>query len=364
MCVAVIYGGMSSEHSVSCVTAGAIMAHLDPDRYDVIPIGITRDGTWTVGTTNPDELTIHDGALPEVGGGDEVRISTSPQRRGQIHYVSGAHAGQLLGVADVVFPALHGRYGEDGTIQGLLELSGVPYVGVGVLASAACMDKECTKMLLRDAGLSVAPQVILRGDDELTDDDQQLLGLPVYVKPANGGSSIGVSRVTDWADLDAALAVARAEDDKVLIESELHGPEVEVGVLEYPDGRVVASVPAQLSGTTESEEGFYGFDTKYLAHTVHAEIPAPLPESTISELTAMAITAFHAVGGTGLSRVDFFATPTGPVVNEINTMPGFTPISMYPQVFAASGIAYGELLTTLIDTALVRHPQRSVPAEA
>ncbi|AKE41069.1 D-alanyl-alanine synthetase A [Corynebacterium kutscheri] len=348
--VAVVYGGRSSEHSVSCVSAGAIMSHLDPQRYEVVPIGITQDGAWVVGETDPEKLKTVDRVMPVVERREEVVLSVNPQTRGEFRTLSG----QLHAKVDVIFPVLHGLNGEDGTIQGLFELSGIPYVGTGVLGSACGMDKEYTKKLLSSVGLPVCQEVIVHGARSLTDEEKQLLGLPVFVKPARGGSSIGVSRVTRWEDLDAAIATALENDTKVIVESEIIGKEVECGVLQYPDGRIVASTPAMLSDTDGGEEGFYGFDTKYLDDVVTAEIPAPLPVETISQVQSMSVAAFQALNCSGLARVDFFITHTGLVINEINTLPGFTPISMYPQVFAASGVDYALLLSILIDQALVK----------
>lgn len=347
--VAVVYGGRSTEHSVSCVSAGAIMAHLDRDKYDIVPIGITQDGTWTRGVDSG--LEIVGGKLPTVAYDDELSLSLNPATRGQIYNVT---RGQLHATVDVIFPVLHGPYGEDGTVQGLFELSDIPYVGTGVLSSAAGMDKEFTKKLMVAAGLPVTAEVILRERAALTDAEKANLGLPVFVKPARGGSSIGVSKVTDWDQLPAAVALARQSDDKVVVEAEIVGAEVEVGVLEYPDGSLLASVPAMLNGTGSSAEGFYGFETKYLDNVVTATIPAPFEPAVIQQLKDMAIETFQALECTGLSRVDFFVTDHGPVLNEINTLPGFTPISMYPQVFAATGVPYETLLDTLIATALAR----------
>lgn len=348
--VAVVYGGRSSEHSVSCVSAGAIMAHLDPQVYEVIPIGITRDGAWTKGTT--EGLEIVDGRLPEVEFDEELTLSVNPHTRGQFYNVT---RGEVHAEVDVIFPVLHGPFGEDGTVQGLFELSGIPYVGTGVLSSAAGMDKEFTKKLMVAEGLPVTAEVILREGAELDDAQKDHLGLPVFVKPARGGSSIGISKVTDWADLPAAVELARQSDSKVIVEAEIHGDEVEVGVLQYPDGRVVASVPAKLNGTEDSDEGFYGFETKYLDDVVSPTIPAPFDEDTTQALQDMALKTFQALDCKGLSRVDFFVTERGPVLNEINTMPGFTPISMFPQVFKASGVSYEELLDTLVRNALAHH---------
>lgn len=346
--IAIIYGGRSSEHSVSCISAGAIMSHLDLEKYELYPIGITQQGTWTVGESDPKKLRSTNGVMPTVTLTKEVSLAADPARRGQFRFADGSEHVTV----DVIFPVLHGLYGEDGTIQGLFELSGVPYVGTGVLSSACGMDKEYTKKLLAAEGLPVGKEVILRGEETLTQADCQLLGLPVYVKPARGGSSIGISRVTRWEDMDAALREARQYDTKVIVESEIIGDEVECGVLEYPDGTVVASVPAQLVNTSVGHEGFYGFDAKYVDGDVSAMIPAPLDDAATRLIQSLAREAFQALQCSGLARVDFFVTPAGPVLNEVNTMPGFTPISMYPQVFAASGVPYAELLDTLIARAL------------
>jgi len=346
--IAIIYGGRSSEHSVSCISAGAIMSHLDPEKYELYPIGITQQGTWTVGESDPEKLRSTNAVMPTVTLTKEVSLAADPARRGQFRFADGSEHVTV----DVIFPVLHGLYGEDGTIQGLFELSGVPYVGTGVLSSACGMDKEYTKKLLAAEGLPVGKEVILRGEETLTQADCQLLGLPVYVKPARGGSSIGISRVTRWEDMDAALREARQYDTKVIVESEIIGDEVECGVLEYPDGTVVASVPAQLVNTSVGHEGFYGFDAKYVDGDVSAMIPAPLDDAATRLIQSLAREAFQALQCSGLARVDFFVTQAGPVLNEVNTMPGFTPISMYPQVFAASGVPYAELLDTLIARAL------------
>ena len=346
--IAIIYGGRSSEHSVSCISAGAIMSHLDPEKYELYPIGITQQGTWTVGESDPEKLRSTDGVMPTVTLTKEVSLAVDPACRGQFRFADGSEHVTV----DVIFPVLHGLYGEDGTIQGLFELSGVPYVGTGVLSSACGMDKEYTKKLLAAEGLPVGKEVILRGEETLTQADCQLLGLPVYVKPARGGSSIGISRVTRWEDMDAALREARQYDTKVIVESEIIGDEVECGVLEYPDGTVVASVPAQLVNTSVGHEGFYGFDAKYVDGDVSAMIPAPLDDAATRLIQSLAREAFQALQCSGLARVDFFVTQAGPVLNEVNTMPGFTPISMYPQVFAALGVPYAELLDTLIAQAL------------
>ena len=352
--VAVLYGGASPEHNVSCVSAGAIMSHLDPARYEVVPVAITKSGVWTVGTTDVEKLTKQGRVMPAVpDGGVEVQLSSNPARAGEFRYITGDRAGQVYAQVDVIFPVLHGPNGEDGTIQGFFEMSQIPYVGPGVLASSAGMDKERTKNLLHAAGLPIGEQVVLHPGEELTDADKSRLGLPVFVKPARGGSSIGISRVDDWAKLGAALDLAREHDWKVIVEKGIVGDEVECGVLQRADGSVIASVPARLLGTEDSDEGFYGFDTKYLDDVVTAEIPAKLADGMTEKVQEIACKTFRAMGCDGLTRVDFFVTEQGPVINEVNTMPGFTPISMYPQVLGATGVGYAELLDELVQRALV-----------
>lgn len=344
--VAVVFGGRSTEHEVSCLSAGSVLANLDRDCFEPVPIGIARDGAWVLGPSDPAALTARGRELPSVAGessGTEV-VPTATQS-----------AGELIGGVDVVFPVLHGAFGEDGTIQGMLELAGIPYVGPGVLASAAAMDKEVTKKLLAAAGLEVGNVISLRrGVATLTEAERDQLGLPVFVKPARAGSSTGITRVTDWADLDDAIATARAIDPKVIIESAVEGREVEVGVLEFPDGRVEASLPAEIRIVAEGVD-FYDFDAKYLDDATEYDIPAKFDDDVIARLRAQAVAAFTALDCQGLARVDFFVRPDGSlVINEVNTMPGFTEISMYPKVWAVTGIDYQTLLTTLIETAIAR----------
>ncbi|MEO6881640.1 MAG: D-alanine--D-alanine ligase family protein, partial [Mycobacteriaceae bacterium] len=269
-----------------------------------------------------------------------------------------AEAGTVLATVDVVFPVLHGPQGEDGTLQGLLELAGVPYVGAGVLASAAGMDKEFTTKLLAADGLPVGTRVVLRpGVAAPTEADQQRLGLPVFVKPARGGSSLGISRVERWQDLPAAIALAREHDPKVLVEAAVTGREVECGVLELPTGELRASVPAEIrlaADETGEPDGFYDFETKYLGGGASYDVPARLDAAATRQVQEMAVAAFRALDCAGLARVDFFLTDGGPVINEVNTMPGFTPSSMYPRMWAATGVDYPTLLSTLVDTAIAR----------
>ncbi|MDY6870964.1 MAG: D-alanine--D-alanine ligase family protein [Actinomycetota bacterium] len=357
--VAVVYGGRSSEHAISCVSAGSILRNLDPDRFDVVAVGITPDGSWVLTDGRPETLAITDGRLPEVSAesGTALALPADPGRRGELVSLSQAAAGEVLAAVDVVFPVLHGPYGEDGTIQGLLELAGVPYVGAGILASAAGMDKEFTKKLLVAEGLPVGDHVVLRpGRVNVTLDERERLGLPVFVKPARGGSSIGVSRVSDWADLPAAIEAARRHDPKVIVEAGIAGRELECGVLEYPDGRVEASTIGEIrvAGVRGREDGFYDFATKYLDDGAELDVPAKVEDDVADEIRHLAIRAFRAIDCQGLARVDFFLTDDGPVVNEINTMPGFTTISMYPRMWAASGVDYPTLLAAMADTAVAR----------
>lgn len=356
--VAVVYGGRSSEHAISCVSAGSILRNLDPARFDVVAVGITPQGTWVLTDAQPETLAITDGRLPEVtdASGTELALAADPGRRGQLLSLDRG-AGVLPAVVDVVFPVLHGPYGEDGTIQGLLELAGVPYVGAGVLASAAGMDKEFTKKLLTAAGLPIGDHAVLRPRDEtLALEVRERLGLPVFVKPARGGSSIGVSRVTAWDQLPEAIAYARRHDPKVIVEAAIPGRELECGVLEFPDGRVEASAIGEIRVVAPQggENGFYDFATKYLEDAAELDVPAKIDDDTADALRGLAIRAFRAIDCQGLARVDFFLTEDGPVVNEINTMPGFTTISMYPRMWAASGVDYPTLLATMVETALER----------
>jgi D-alanine-D-alanine ligase len=356
--VAVVYGGRSSEHAISCVSAGSILRNLDPERFDVVAVGITPGGSWVLTDGRPETLAITDGQLPEVSGasGTALALPADPGRSGELLSL-GEGAGQVLAAVDVVFPVLHGPYGEDGTIQGLLELAGVPYVGAGVLASAAGMDKEFTKKLLAAEGLPIGDQVVLRRNDvTLQLEDRERLGLPVFVKPARGGSSIGVSRVAAWDQLDSAIEFARRHDPKVIVEAAVPGREIECGVLEFPDGRLEASTLGEIrvAGVRGREDAFYDFATKYLDDAAELDVPAKVDDGVAQEVRQLAIRAFQAIDGQGLARVDFFLTDAGPVINEVNTMPGFTTISMYPRMWAASGVDYPTLLATMVETALAR----------
>ncbi|MCK0090926.1 D-alanine--D-alanine ligase [Rhodococcus sp. HNM0563] len=356
--VAVVFGGRSNEHSVSCVSAGSVLRNLDPDLYEAVPVGITEDGAWVLASSDPEKLAMAGRELPVVDTtGSALVLTADPTRSGDLVALDEGDFGKVFASVDVVFPVLHGANGEDGTLQGLLELAGIPYVGPGVLASAAGMDKEFTKKLLAAEGLPVGFQIVLRpGVATLTDEQKDSLGLPVFVKPARGGSSIGISRVTDWPSFDAAVDKARLHDPKVIVESAIVGREVECGVLEFPDGEVRASVVAEIRmpDSSGNHEAFYDFDTKYLDDVCEFDVPAKLDDEISAEIRDLAVRAFRALDCQGLSRVDFFVTEDGPVINEINTMPGFTSISMYPRMWEAAGIDNRELVSTLIRTALAR----------
>jgi D-alanine-D-alanine ligase len=340
--VAVIFGGRSSEHAISCITAGSVLAALDPERYDVIPIGITHEGRWV--RADRAALQMRGRELPEVSAaGASVILPGDPTA-----------LPEELGAVDVVFPLLHGPYGEDGTLQGLLELAGVPYVGSGVFASAASMDKHHMKRLLHEAGLGVPPYVVVRAGRPIPAAVGEL-GLPVFVKPARGGSSIGISKVARRGDLEDALDAAYRHDPKVLVEAAVVGREVECGVLAGADGGPVeASLPAEVRIATGAD--FYDFEAKYMPDSgTEFDIPPDLPDPTIAEIRATAIRAFDALDCEGLARVDFFVTEDkGVLVNEVNTMPGFTPVSMFPQMWAATGVDYQTLVARLIDDAVRR----------
>ncbi|MBW0272973.1 D-alanine--D-alanine ligase [Nocardia sp. MH4] len=353
--VAVVFGGRSSEHAVSCVSASSVLRNLDPERYEAVPIGITTTGSWVL-AEGLGALELSHDALPAVdAAGTALTLAADPGRGGALVALDDPTA--ALGGVDVVFPILHGPFGEDGTLQGMLELAGVPYVGAGVLASAAGMDKEFTKKLLAAEGLPVGVQVVLRpGTATLTEDERARLGLPAFVKPARGGSSIGITKITDWADLDAAVAAAREHDPKVIVEAGIVGREVECGVLEFADGQVRASVVSEIRmpDADAAAPEFYDFATKYLDDVCEFDVPAKLDDAVADQIRELSVRAFRALDCQGLARVDFFVTADGPVINEINTMPGFTPISQYPRMWEATGVDYPALVSTLIDTAVAR----------
>jgi D-alanine-D-alanine ligase len=341
--LAVIFGGRSSEHGVSCLTAREVLAVIDRDRFDVTAIGITKDGQWVHQSAIWSDL--EPGVLPSVDL-DAPAFDWS----------------ELSGF-DVVFPLLHGPWGEDGTVQGLLEMAGVRYVGAGVLASAVGMDKPFTKTVFSAAGLPQLPYVTVQPWEWEADPARALsriraLGLPVFVKPARAGSSSGVTRVSSWEDLEAAVRTARSFDPKVVVEaSAQNAREVECAVMQDEKGMPVASVVGEIVVDAPHVHEYYDFDAKYIDGTSRNVVPTQIPESIRDRIRVYAVQAFDAIGAEGLARVDFFITDNvagGLVINEINTMPGFTPFSMFPKLWEASGVAYGELVSRLIDLALAR----------
>jgi D-alanine-D-alanine ligase len=353
--VAVVFGGRSPEHAVSCVSAGSVLGALEPDEFEVLPVGITRQGRWVLTSGDRSQLAIQGRRMPEVtdASGQAVVLPADPTGRGLV-VLDPADGVRALGGVDVVFPVLHGAYGEDGAIQGLLEMAGIPYVGAGVFASAAAMDKEFAKQLTTAAGIPSGPYRVLRPGSELTPADRDRLGLPVFVKPARAGSSYGITKVSDWGQLPAALASARAIDSKVLVESAIAGREIECGVLEGElGGEPEASRLAEIRVVSGHE--FYDFEAKYLDDSCEFDIPADLPEPVAAQIQEYAKAAFTALDCAGLARVDFFVTPDWTVyLNEINTMPGFTATSMFPRMWAETGLAYPKLVARLVHSALRR----------
>jgi D-alanine-D-alanine ligase len=346
----VLFGGQSAEHEVSCTTAAHVLRAVDPDRYDVVPVGITREGTWV--QSDAARAALERGA---------AALSPLPDRL----EATGTAVEPLRTVAPsaddlpvVVLPLLHGPHGEDGTVQGLLELAGVPYVGSGVLASALAMDKIKAKEVLAAHGLPQAAWIAAR-DTEIDGaaDAVRRAGLryPLFVKPANLGSSVGVSKVHGPPQLDEALALAATYDEWLVIEQGVDGREIEVAVLGNAEPR--ASVPGEIVSSHE----FYDYEDKYIDDTCELLVPAPLDEAVAAQVRALAIDAYRALRCEGMARVDFFyeERDRGFLVNEVNTIPGFTPISMYPKLWEASGLAYPDLIDELVRLAVERHDHRS-----
>jgi len=358
--VAIVFGGRSSEHAVSCSTAASVLRSIDRDKYDVVPVGIARDGHWVLVADDPEPLRLLPGQTPEVdGGGASVVVPLSTGDR-SLTVLEPGQPPRALGDVDVVFPLLHGPFGEDGTIQGLLDLADVRYVGSGVTASAVMMDKAMMKVVFESAGLKVGPYVVITDRDWNRDPAAALarvepLGWPVFVKPARAGSSMGISRVEDASGLRAAVEAAREHDPKVVVEAAVVGREIECGVL---DGHGTDAPRTSELGeaVVVANHTFYDFEAKYLAENdVRLDCPADVPAAVADRIREMSVLAFEAAGCEGLARVDFFYTPSGDVViNEINTMPGFTPHSMYPRMWAASGLGYSDLIDELISLALER----------
>lgn len=360
--VVLLFGGRSSEHGISCVTAAGVLRAIDRANFDVIPVGITRQGaTVLMEESDLEGYRLDAAALPEVtDNGTRVLWPASTATR-VVSVVDRSGAVRELGSADAVLPMLHGPYGEDGTVQGMLDLVDLPYVGSGVLGSALCMDKHAVKTVLADAGIAVAPwntvtRSQLDADPMLVSRLDSGLSYPLFVKPARAGSSMGVTKVAAPDELPAALEVAFAEDRTVLVESGVVGREVEIAVLEgRRDARPRTSTV--IGEIVISGGGFYDFTSKYLDGSgVRLDLPAEVSEDEFAALQRDAVLAFEIAQCAGLARVDFFLTESGPVLNEINTLPGFTPISMYPRLWEASGLSYTELITELIELAIERRP--------
>lgn len=355
--VAVAFGGRSSEHGVSCVTAGGVLGAIDREQWDVVALGITSDGRWTVASDDPADWMIVDGEWPTVANDGETVLL--PVRAGDSTWRVEGSDGRIRALAeiDVVFPVLHGPFGEDGTLQGALELLDIRYVGAGVLASAVGMDKQFMKTAFKDADLPVTPDVVLYPGESVAGHmaDIEGLGLPLFVKPARAGSSMGISRVDNLDELEAAVAEAAVQDPKVLIERAVEGREIETAVL-ATESEVRMSPAGEI--VTSGDYDFYDFEAKYLDGgdgDVRLLCPTTLPAGVADVVADYARRAFRAVGAEGLARVDAFVAEDGAVtVNEINTMPGFTPTSMYPRMWESAGVAYPELVQTLLETALTR----------
>lgn len=357
--VAIVFGGRSSEHAVSCSTAASVLRAIDRDRFDVVPIGIAQDGRWVLVADDPEPLQLTADHTPSVQGETTALLSTDPAARELMVFPPGETPRRLTSV-DVVLPLLHGPFGEDGTLQGLLELADTRYVGSGVAASAVMMDKALMKVVFAAAGLPIGPHVVItdkewRRDPAICLESASSLGLPVFVKPARAGSSVGVVKVDDPAELATAVETARESDPKVLVEAAIPGREVECGVLEgHGSDPARASQVGEIT-VTGDRHTFYDFQAKYLDSDAKLSCPADLPPEVSEEIRRLSVKAFEAAGCEGLSRVDWFYEPgRGLMLNEINTMPGFTPSSMFPRVWAESGLDYPSLITELIELALER----------
>ncbi|MDN5766489.1 MAG: D-alanine--D-alanine ligase [Humibacillus sp.] len=358
--VAVVFGGRSSEHAVSCATAAGVLRAIDREKYDIVPIGITRDGQWVLAADDPERFELTAGRTPEVVPSSAHVVLPLSTRETALTVLEAGQPPLELGTVDIVFPVLHGPFGEDGTLQGFLELSDVRYVGSGVFASAAGMDKHFMKVVFAGHGLPVGPYVVItdrawRADPVAALERCAGLSYPLFVKPARAGSSMGITRVDAPGELRAAVEAARQHDPKVLVEEGISGREIECAVLE---GHGTDAPRTSYVGEIEVHENhaFYDFEAKYLAEAdVDLSCPADVPQQLSDEVRRLAAEAFESLGCEGLARVDCFYTDDGRViVNEINTMPGFTPSSMYPRMWAASGLGYPDLIDELLTLALQR----------
>ena len=349
--IGVLFGGRSGEHEVSLASAASVIRGLDPDKYEAVPIGITKDGHWLIGSSAQK-------MLPEVlCGGQRVMMNADPSDAALVR-LDGSGGGQRL---DVVFPVMHGTFGEDGTIQGLLDLAGLPYVGAGVLGSAIGMDKDVSKRLLQVAKIPVVPWItVMRSDWERKPDEiqaaiEEKFQYPVFVKPASLGSSVGMTKVHSSEELEAALHLASEFAMKILVERSVSAREIEVSVLGNHDPQ--ASIPGEIVPHRE----FYDYAAKYLEEGTQLVIPAKLLPAQVKKIQKYAVEAFRALELSGMARVDFFLEKEGGKIflNEVNTIPGFTSISMYPKLWEASGIAFRDLIDKLIELALEQHAEKA-----
>ncbi len=368
--VGVVFGGRSGEHEVSLMSASSIINAIDKDRYEVVPIGITRSGKWLL---SGDPLKALKSGIEEATG-TPLAFLTDPDRPALVRLseegtalpapVEGgkvAPAGAPLETVDVVFPVLHGTYGEDGTVQGLLELANLPYVGAGVLASSVGMDKAMAKAVWRERGLPIVDYLVyLRRDweqrpDAVVREIEVKFGYPVFIKPANLGSSVGISKAHDQEELRKAMALAARYDRRILAEKAVDAREIECSVLGNDDP--VASVPGEVVPCNE----FYDYNAKYIDDRSELKIPAELPPGVAAEVRRLAVEAFKAIDGAGMARADFFLErgTNKLYINEVNTIPGFTKISMYPKLWEASGLSYTDLINRLIELAIERHAEKN-----
>jgi len=359
--IGLIFGGRSGEHEVSLASAESVMANLDRDRYEIVPIGITREGSWLLGT-EPQMLraTASGGTHDmEAESTKAVTLTGDPRLRRLIPVDKGEDLGNQ-GSIDIIFPVLHGTYGEDGALQGLLEMANMPYVGCGVLGSAMGMDKEKMKLVFQAVGLPVAEYLVYRRNQwerspqDILNAIEQELGYPCFVKPVNLGSSVGVNKAHDRIELEHAIHVAAEYDRKIIIERGLNCREVECAVL--GNDEPIASVVGEAISSNE----FYDYRAKYIDGKSQVVIPADIAQETAEEVRRQAVQAFLALDLSGLARVDFFIEKETDIVyiNEVNTMPGFTTISMYPKLWEASGLSYPQLMDRLIELAIERHADR------
>ena len=358
--VGLVFGGRSGEHEVSLASANSVMASLDTQKYEIVPLGITKEGSWLLGSEPQKWIAAHQAAAQEPGTQTTaVTLTGDPTIKALIPVQQGENLGNQ-GALDVIFPVMHGTYGEDGSLQGLLDMANIPYVGCGVLGAALGMDKEKMKMIFQAVGLPIVDYLVFRRNEwerapeEMLDKVEQSIGYPNFVKPANLGSSVGINKAHNRSELEHAIKVAAEYDRKIVVEHGINCREFECAVL--GNDEPLASVVGEIVSSNE----FYDYRAKYIDGKSRAIIPAEIPQESAEEIRRQAVQAFAALDLNGLARVDFFMEKeTGKVyINEVNTMPGFTEISMYPKLWEASGLPYPQLLDRLIELAIERHSDR------